>query len=413
MQEQLFTLALGLTPPWAVDSVSFRPDEGAIHFEVACQARRLACPACGAPAQPVHDRVARTWQHLHFFQYKAFIHCRVPRVVCAQCGKTPQTPVPWAAAGSGFSMLLEAFVVTLCAALPVAHVARLIGVSDDRIWRVLHRHVAAARAREEFADVRRVGVDETASRRGQRYVTLFHDLDRRRLLFATPGRDRATFARFADDLAQHGATASQLTDWCMDLSGAYQAGARHTAPQAAIGFDPYHVVALAHTALDQVRRAEVKTRPELKHSRWGTLKAPRHWNRQQLDVMHWLQRATLKTARAWRLKEALRRVYETAGDGATAEPLLRHWVSWARRCRLTPFKRLGATVRDHQAGILRHFDTGLSNGAVEAFNAHIQAAKARAKGYRTDANLIAIAYLLCARLRHLPRNPWLHPTAQP
>ena len=97
MQEQLFTLALGLTPPWAVDSVSFRPDEGAIHFEVACPSRRLACPACGAADQPVHDRVARTWQHLHFFQYKAFIHCRVPRVACAQCGKTTQPPVPWAA----------------------------------------------------------------------------------------------------------------------------------------------------------------------------------------------------------------------------------------------------------------------------------------------------------------------------
>ena len=253
MQEQLFTLALGLTPPWAVDSVSFRADEGAIHFEVACRVRRLACPACGAPDQPVHDRVARTWQHLHFFQYKTFIHCRVPRVACAPCGKTTQTPVPWAAAGSGFSMLLEAFVVTLCAALPVAHVARLIGVSDDRIWRVLHRHVGEARAKEDFAQVRRVGVDETASRRGQRYVTLFHDLDRRRLLLATPGRDKATFARFADDLAQHGAKAAQLTDWCMDLSGAYQAGARHTAPQAAISFDLYHVVAWRTTRA--IRRA--------------------------------------------------------------------------------------------------------------------------------------------------------------
>ncbi|SHF19134.1 transposase, partial [Thermomonas hydrothermalis] len=101
-------------------------------------------------------------------------------------------------------------------------------------------------------------------------------------------------------------------------------------------------------------------------------------------------------------------IYEMASDRPTAEPLLRKWVSWARRCRLTPFKKLGATIRDHLTGILRHFDTGLSNGQVEAFNAQIQAAKARAKGYRTDANLIAISYLLCAKLRHLPRHPWLH-----
>lgn len=273
-----------------------------------------------------------------------------------ECGKTSQAPVPWASKGSGFSMLMEAFVVTMCASLPVAHVARLVGVSDDRIWRVLRRHVHAARAKEDFAEIRCVGVDEAASRKGQRYVTLFHDLDRRRLLFATPGRDKTTFTRFADDLK----------------------------------------------ALDQVRRAEVKHHPELKHSRWGTLKAPRRWNAAQIHTMHWLQRSSLKTARAWRLKEALRRIYETTPNRAMAEPLLKRWISWARRCRLTAFKKLGATIRDHLAGILRHFDTGLSNGQVEAFNAQIQAAKARAKGYRTDANLIAISYLLCAKLRHLP-----------
>lgn len=72
---------------------------------------------------------------------------------------------------------------------------------------------------------------------------------------------------------------------------------------------------------------------------------------------------------------------------------------------------IGATLREHKAGIIEHFRSGLSNGHVEAMNAQIQAAKARAKGYATHENLIAISYLLCARLQHLPRNPWLAPTA--
>jgi transposase len=129
--------------------------------------------------------------------------------------------VPWASKGSGFSLLLDAFVVGMAQSLPVAHVARMIEVSDDRVWRVLHRHVAAARAQEDFSEVRRVGVNETASRRGQRYITLFHDLDARRLLFATPDRTQRTFTAFAEDLSAHGGAARQLTDWCMDLSGAY------------------------------------------------------------------------------------------------------------------------------------------------------------------------------------------------
>lgn len=407
--EQLFTQALGLIPPWAVVSVDFRQAEGAIHFAVECRAKRLACPACQAPEQPIHDRVERRWQHLHFFQFRAFIDARVPRVACAACGKTAQAEVPWSRAGSGFSLVMEAFVIALCQAMPVAHVARLVGVSDDRIWRLLRHHVDQARAREDFSGVRRLGVDETSARRGQRYVTLFHDADARRLLFATPGRNAGTFAAFAGDLRAHGGNPASITDISMDLSGAFQAGAARHLPQARPTFDPFHVVALASQAMDQVRRAEVKGEPDLKGCRWALLKRAQSWNRDQINTMHWLQRSGLKTARAWRLKEAMRAIYQARPAPDEAERLFVRWMSWARRSRLLPFKRLAATCRAHLPGIVEHFRSGLSNGFVEAMNAQIQAAKARAKGYATVSNLMAIAYLLCAKLKHLPRNPWLAP----
>lgn len=120
--------------------------------------------------------------------------------------------------------------------------------------------------------MRRVGVDETSARRGQRDVTVFHDADARRLLFATPGRDAGTFAAFAQDLQAHGGEVGALTDLSMGLSGAFRAGAARQCPQARISFDPFHVVALASRALDEVRRAEVKVEPDLKGSRWGLLK---------------------------------------------------------------------------------------------------------------------------------------------
>ncbi len=276
---------------------------------------------------------------------------------------------------------------------------------------MLQYHVTKARAWEDHAGVDRIAVDETSSRRGQRYLTLFHDAGSRRLLFATPGRKADTFAAFADDLRAHGGDPDTISDIAMDMSASFQAGAARHCPQARISFDPFHVIALGSKALDQVRRAEVRHEPDLKGSRWGLLKDARRWSRKQINQMHWLQRSGLKTARAWRLKEALRKVYQQARGPDEAEAMLRGWVSWARRCRLAPFKRLGATIRDHLAGIVEHFRSGLDNGFVEAMNAQIQAAKARAKGYATTTNMIAIAYLLCAKLRHLPPNPWLAPAS--
>lgn len=404
--KQLFTQALGLTSPWSVTSVDFSPTEGRIDFVVACEARRLACPHCEAQDQPIHDRLPRTWRHLNFFQYKAYIRADMPRVGCGQCGKTQQVEAPWTRPGSGFTTVMEAFVVALCREMPMAAVARLLGVSGDRIGRILDHHVSKARARESYAGVTQLGVDERSARKGQRYITLFHDAGERRVLFGVPGRKADTFAAFAEDFATHGGDMKAIETVSMDMSKAYQAGARKHCPNARVCFDPYHVVALAHEAMDRVRRAEVKSEPELKHSRWALLKDAGKWNAKQITKMHYLQRSTLKTVRAWRLKDALRAVFRTATSADEAEAELNAWISWARRSRLPPFKRLGKTLRDHLDGILEHFRTGLSNGFVEAMNGLIRAAIVRARGYGTDRRLITMAYLIGGKLKHLPANPW-------
>jgi transposase len=112
MIEALFTQALGLTSPWQVTSFDFSPDKGQVDFTVACPVQRLVCPACGAADQPIHDRLERTWQHLHFFQFKAFIHAALPRVVCSACGKTSQVTVPWSR-GSHARVFLNSLLILI------------------------------------------------------------------------------------------------------------------------------------------------------------------------------------------------------------------------------------------------------------------------------------------------------------
>jgi transposase len=86
--------------------------------------------------------------------------------------------------------------------------------------------------------------------------------------------------------------------------------------------------------------------------------------------------------------------------------LLTRWYSWARRCRLEPMKDFAKTVKTHWDGILNAFDSRLTNGRVEAANAQIQAAKAKARGYGTVRHLITIAYLVAGKLTHLPACPF-------
>ena len=62
------------------------------------------------------------------------------------------------------------------------------------------------------------------------------------------------------------------------------------------------------------------------------------------------------------------------------------------------------TIRRHWEGVLNWFDSQISNGILEGINSLLQAAKARARGYRTNRNLIAIAYIVAGKLdlRPLP-----------
>ena len=405
--EALFTQALGLEPPWEVVDLKFSPEARRIDFQVACPAGAAhACPACGAGETAVHDWKARSWRHLDFFQYEAYLHAEVPRVKCAHCGQVSQVALPWARPGSRFTLLFEAWVVGLAPLMSVAALARQLRTGDDPLWRILKHHVEAARARESHAAVAVIGVDETAAKRGQRYISVFYDLPASRLLFATEGRGKDSFGQFVADFAAHGGAPGAIRHVSMDMSTAYQAGVAEQLPQASVGFDRFHVVALASEALDAVRRAEQRRVPELKGSRWGLLKKPADWNRAQWDTMHWLQRSTLQSARGWRLKEALRAIYRTARSPDEARPLLERWHSWARRCRLEPFKKLAHTLKRHWDGVLNGFRAGCHNGRVEAMNRALQEARARARGYRRTDNFISMAYLIAGKLAHLPKSPF-------
>ncbi len=421
--EILFTAALGLQAPWAVEKVDLDTARHRIDFEVGCAAKVLACPSCGAADQPIHDRKRRSWRHLDFFEFEAWVHAQVPRVGCTACAKTSQVSVPWAREGSGFTLLFEALALALCQGLPVRQAAQMLRVRDKQLWGRITHYVDQARARQDMRSVKLVGIDETSLRRGHNYITVVHDLDAKALLFATPGRDHQTVEQFAVDLEAHGGKRAGVAHACIDMSAPYAKGIGKSLPNAQISYDRFHVVALANQAMDEVRSAEWKAdsqrvRQELgeldarerRSILWAMRRNPSSWSRAQIHAMHWLQRANLKSARAWRLKMGLREVFahaRTHNDAVVAAGDLKRWISWARRSRLESFKRLGATLKEHFEGVVRGMLDHRSNAFVEAMNGLLQQAKRAARGFRTATNFIAIAYLRLGKLKHLPASPFI------
>lgn len=392
----LFTAALGLLPPWEVKSLQFSAEAKRLDILVDFQrGSSFPCPECGKPVK-VHDTEEKTWRHLDFFQHAAYLTARVPRCKCDEHG-VKQVQVPWARAGSGFTLLFEALLMALVREMPVKAVARLVGEHDTRIWRLIDYHVEEARARVDMSAVQAIAVDETAARRGQDYVSLFMDLDRRRLLFGTEGNDQATVAAFKRDLEAHRGETERIREACCDMSQAFILGLRSQFPQAHLTFDRFHVMKLANEGVDAVRRAEAKNRPELKRSRYVWLKNRSNLSSRQRERLTELQGLNLDTAEAYRMRLTLQDFYEQPNPRAAAE-FLADWCEMVLHSGLEPMAKVARTLMDHATGVLRWFTSGFSNGLLEGINSLIQAAKAKARGYRTTHNLLNVAYLIAGRL---------------
>ena len=393
----LFQLALGIASPWFVASSAF--DAAGKRLDIKLDftvGHRFACPDCKAADCPVHDTVEKTWRHLDFFQHQAFLTARTPRITCSTCG-VRLVAVPWARPGSGFTLLFEGFAMALAMHMPIAVAAGFLGITDQRLWRVVFHYVEAAVQRMDLSGVKRVCIDETAAKRGHDYITLVVDIDGRRVVFVADGRNADTVREFADHLEAQGGDASHIKQASIDMSPAFISGVTENLTEAEITFDRFHVMKLIGDAVDAVRRAEVKSRPELKGTRYVWTKNQPNLTARQSTVLDALSQTNLKTARAWRMRLTFQDIYREP-TREWAELFLDKWLGWAKRSRLEPMKAVARTIQKHRDGILAWFDSRISNGLIEGINSLVQAAKAKARGYRNTKTLKAVTYLVAGKL---------------
>ncbi len=394
----LFQMALGLTPPWQVSATEFDPIAKRLDIRLDFpRGSTFSCPECERAGLKAFDTAEKTWRHLNFFQHEAYLTARVPRTKCDNCG-THLVDVPWARSESGFTLLFEAMIMVLAKNMPVKTIASFVNEHDTRLWRVLHHYVDDAREKADHSQVKQVGMDETSRRRGHSYVSLFVDLDSPRVLFATEGKDASTVKRFKQDLIDHGGDPSAIEEMCCDMSPAFISGVEKQFPEAQLTFDKFHVMKILNDAVDQVRREEINDRPELKGTRYLWLKNQVNLKEFQSDLLDKLtiKKLNLKTSRAYHIRLNFQEMYLQPDRDAAA--FLKRWYFWATHSRLEPIIKAAKTIKRHWNGVLRWFTSKINNGILEGINSLIQAAKARARGYRTKRNLKAMIYLIAGKL---------------
>ena len=222
--ETLFMQALHLVAPWIITDIKFSESEKLLEIWISFRrGSKFPCPICNFLDCSTHDTENKKWRHLNFFEHTAIIHGRIPRVDCPNCG-VHQVTLPWARSDSGFTLFMEAEMISLAKTMQISQIAKKLAITDKRIWRVVEFQVKQALKNNDYSQITCFGVDETSRKKGHEYITVFADLITRNVLFVCKGKDAETIKHFSDHLKQNNGEVEKIVFVCCDMSPAFIAG---------------------------------------------------------------------------------------------------------------------------------------------------------------------------------------------
>ena len=253
-----------------------------------------------------------------------------------------------------------------------------------------------------------MGADEMDRKKGHNYLTVFVDLQAKRVLLAVEGKDASVWERFAAELGKHNGHPRAITMVAIDMSPAYQKGVRENFGNAQIVFDKFHVVSQVVKAVDEVRRKEARAdasaRQQLERSRWLWRKNPETWTTKEGERWTQLQDKPLVTGLAYAMRLELQKAYAATTFGQ-ARNRFETWCRWVRTEAealtsglLAPMRQAADMVERHLEGILAHWQQGLTTAFMEGLNSLFSATKRKARGYRSIEYQTAMLYFVAGKL---------------
>lgn len=362
------------------------------------------CRQCNQPC-PGYDKRVRRWRHLDTCPLKTVLVADVPRVQCPEHGVVT-IRVPWAEPGSGFTALFEALAINWLKVASISAVADRLRLSWNAVDGLLQRAVKRGLSRRAALAPKRLSVDETAYRKGHDYITVVTDQAQGVVLHVVENRETHSLGEFYALLTA--AQKSGIERVCMDLWPAYMRATRDALADAdhRIAFDRFDVAQYLGKAVDQVRRQE--------HQRWlgqgdARLKGSKYQWLRNRSTMDWhpqrgftaLRKSSLKTARAWAIKEFAARLWGYQSR-TWAHKAWQRLLNWRARSRLKPMQQTAKTLKKPLWGILNAVLLGVDNSHAESMNSRIKTVKTRARGFRNKQRFHNAIYFHLGGLQLYP-----------
>jgi transposase len=360
--------------------------DGMVIFHVEQPRERLCCSACGSQDVVLRGRSERLFRHVPIGGKLVWIQLAVPRVGCQSCGCVRRVKVTFADPRRRYTRAFARYVLELSRHMTIKHVAGHLGVSWDTVKEIQRTHLQRHYSRPPLKHLRKLAIDEIATRKGHVYMTIVLDLDSGVVVFVGDGKGADSLLPFWKRLRASGARIQAVA---IDMSEAYINAVEEHLPDADLVFDRFHMVRLLGEKLTQLRRELYREAKDLLHknvlkgTRWLLLKHPENLDESRDEKARLAEALKLNEplATAYYLKDDLRQLWEQPHPTA-ARNFVTSWYQRAMDSGIRVMQQFARTLAGRLFGIMNWFRHPISTSPLEGVNNKIKTMKRQAYGFR-------------------------------
>ena len=384
---QFFDLLLNLDNNWQVVNVEADYAISNIKIDIEFIGKETLCPETKELCGLYDHAPKREWRHLDTMQYKTFISCQLPRIKNSQ-GKVLTIVSPWADKHTRHTHLFEhAIIDVLLATKNQTKTAELMRCGFNVINRVIHLSTERGLSRRDLSkmDFSRLSLDEKSFKKGHEYVSVLSHPRSGFIIDVEEGRTKQSVTKLFNKSMTKQQQESVKTI-SLDMWKAYISTSKAELPNASIVHDRFHLVKYLNTAIDKVRRREVKDNNELRNSRYALLKNQENLTEKQRVKFDAITQANYEVSKAWQVKENFKNLFDKETNYINGFYLLIKWIRDSISKQIKEVTKVVTMFKNHLPGVVNALIAKYNNAMAERLNGKIQEIKSIGKGYRTFKN---------------------------
>ena len=351
-----------------------------ITLDINSTLEAVVCPHCGQPSKSLHERHRRTVRDLPISGKACYLRFVRRRFYCHSCNRAFCEAMDFVQERRDYTNRYQNWIFHQVKENNITAVQRGEELTYDAIESIFLHEAKLRIPTEPFADLKRLGIDEIALRKGKgNFALILTDLDTAEVVEVLEDRTQEKLRNRLQQLSSK--VRAQIEEVAIDMWQPYDTVCTQLLPNADVTVDRFHVMQAVNKELNQLKNKQKKAHPQaLKGAHYALLKNQENLTDKQAAALEQVYQTCPQVKMAHRLRECLRHIFESRSTKDLALKRLNKWGRIAKKEKLFPqFRKTLANWADR---ITNYFLKRTTSGMVEGINNKIKLIKRRAFGFR-------------------------------